>query len=32
MLEKIGQEKMCIPSELRGYKINDRLFGEGYKF
>lgn len=31
MLEKIGQEKMCIPCELRGYKINERLFGEGYK-
>lgn len=29
MLEKIGQEKMCIPSELRGDKINDTLFWEG---
>lgn len=29
MLEKIGQEKMCIPSELRGDKINDTLFWGG---
>jgi len=29
MLEKIGQEKTCIPPELRGDKINDTLFWGG---